>query len=234
MRIWGFCHHLMCHLVPMITRLVAPLLFLRLLLQRLTLRWMLYFSLSLNSRLTWQQSRPDRQPSSSRCSSGCCPCSRPFRTTRTPFNNSSWQTEQSIGHSWLISFSTPVFLFLQCSLLCLLLFRLPFAIYSVKTSATLFWSSISPLRRSPCTSLPRSSDQSCLATTASSVCCRHSCHVYLCDCSSSSRSSTAASIRVSTSLYRRYWIRDWLQHLAHVCAASSTSTWCACSSSFFL
>jgi hypothetical protein len=34
MRIWEFCHHLMCHLVPMITRLVAPVLLLRLLLQR--------------------------------------------------------------------------------------------------------------------------------------------------------------------------------------------------------
>jgi hypothetical protein len=30
MRIWGFRHHLMSHLVPMITRLVAPVLLLRL------------------------------------------------------------------------------------------------------------------------------------------------------------------------------------------------------------
>jgi hypothetical protein len=33
MKIWGFYHHLLCYLVPMITRLVAPVLLLRLLLQ---------------------------------------------------------------------------------------------------------------------------------------------------------------------------------------------------------
>jgi hypothetical protein len=69
-RISGFRHHLLCHLVPMITRLIAPVL-LQLPLQQLTLLWLLFFSRLLSSRLIWPQSRLGRPLSSSSCPSGC-------------------------------------------------------------------------------------------------------------------------------------------------------------------
>jgi hypothetical protein len=47
----------------MITRLVAPVLLLRLLLQRLALLWLPSFSRLLSSRLIWPQNRPARQQS---------------------------------------------------------------------------------------------------------------------------------------------------------------------------
>jgi hypothetical protein len=135
MRIWGFHHHLLCHLVPMITRLVALVLLLRLLLQRLTLCWLPYFSLSLaagslSSRAGSSGSHPttDVRADVVHVPDYSGPPGHPSaaalgRQGRAP---SVYDT----------SFNILVFLvcFASCSSGC------SYASYSVRTSTTLFWS----------------------------------------------------------------------------------------------
>jgi hypothetical protein len=96
MRTWGSYHRLLCHLAHMITRLVVLVLLL-LPHQLLTLLWPLSFSLLRSSMLIWQQSRLNRQLSSSRCLNSCSPCFKLSKTVRTPFNSSSWQTGRAPG-----------------------------------------------------------------------------------------------------------------------------------------
>jgi hypothetical protein len=124
MMMWalGFRHRLLCHLAHMITRQVVPVL---LLLPHLllTLLWLWFFSHLCSNRLISQQSRLNRQPSSSRCPNRCSPCFWLSKNVRTLLSSSSWQTGPSTGRLWDISFSTPVFSSHQSSLPLLQLFR---------------------------------------------------------------------------------------------------------------
>jgi hypothetical protein len=81
------------------------------------------------------------------------------------------------------------------------------ASHSVRTPATFLWSfHLSAQAGHPGLLGPGRRTSQHSATSASIVYCHHYCCGYFCDCSSSSRSCTPASVRVSTSssLYHRY------------------------------
>jgi hypothetical protein len=178
--------------------LVLPLLPLRL----LTLPLLRFYSLSLNSRLTWQPSRPGYPR-------GCSRCSRPFRTDRIRFSSNYSRIGLRAGHSWPLCFSSLVSQFLRFSLLHLLRFTLLLCQRFSLDPCSYCWSFSAPAGHS---GVHVTGSQLCLpsAASATSICCYHYCCGSICDHFCSGSSCSAAYVRVSTSssFYSRSWIRD--------------------------